>query len=372
MAVCETEIIAIPGLGPKRLKSLKDHGYDTLDKIRMAKFNDLLDIPFLGFKSTYNLKRYLGQGIDYRIMQEILEDTMTVPLAVENKNIKPWQTTKHNQIVKLQPSDFTLESTTVWSFPNRGDWATHTPEYRGNWSPRVARNIILRYSKKGDIVLDPMVGGGTTLVEATLTERNSIGIDVNPSSAMITKNRLNFPKEGEKISSEVWSRVFIGDARRMDLLEDESIDLIATHPPYANIIRYGEGIKDDLSTISDYDIFAEEMKKAADEMFRVLKPGGYCAILMGDTHNKSHYVPIAFKVMTKFLETGFILKEDVIKHEWNCWSDPRWKNKVNDRFLLTMHEHLFIFRKLSKNESVSDFRNSSLSLFRGASERRSV
>ena len=93
---------------------------------------------------------------------------------------------------------------------------------------------------------------------------------------------------------------------------------------------------------------------------------------MGDTHNKSHYVPMAFKVMTQFLEVGFILKEDIIKHEWNCWSDSKWKNKVNDRFLLTMHEHLFIFRKLSTNEKASEFKNSSLSLFQAESESRLV
>jgi DNA modification methylase len=197
-----------------------------------------------------------------------------------------------------------------------------------------------------------------------LTGRNSIGIDVNVHSAMITKNRLCFPEELKGDLPDVTSKVYLGDVRNMDLLEDESIDLIATHPPYANIIKYGKSVKGDLSAIPDYTIFAEEIGVAAQEMYRVLKPGGYCAILMGDTHNRSHYVPMAFRVMTKFMEIGFILKEDVIKHEWNCWSDSKWKNKVNDRFLLTMHEHLFIFRKLSEKEKASDFKNSSINLFR--------
>jgi len=301
-------------------------------------------------------------------MQEVLTDDMVEPLEVENRFIKPWCLSKGERLKQIQPTDFSLEKTTVWSFPNRGDWATHTPEYRGNWSPRVARNIILRYSNEGDTVLDPMVGGGTTLVEARLTGRNSIGIDINERSARIAKNRLNLPTDALAQLPETWSKVYVGDVRRMHLIEDDTIDLIATHPPYANIIRYGNGVKNDLSAIPDFGIFAEEMKVAASEMLRVLKPGGYCAILMGDTHNKCHYVPMAFNVMIKFLEVGFILKEDIIKHEWNCWSDPKWKNKVNDRFLLTMHEHLFIFRKLANYERRADYKNSSLILFQATPE----
>jgi len=57
-----------------------------------------------------------------------------------------------------------LQTTTVWSFPIRGSWATHKPTYRGNWAPQIPRNLILKYSKESDLVLDPMVGAGTTLI----------------------------------------------------------------------------------------------------------------------------------------------------------------------------------------------------------------
>lgn len=43
---------------------------------------------------------------------------------------------------------------TVWSFPDRGDWATHVGNYRGNWSPHIPRNLILRYTQPGELVLD--------------------------------------------------------------------------------------------------------------------------------------------------------------------------------------------------------------------------
>ncbi len=73
--------------------------------------------------------------------------------------------------------NFELEISSVWSFPERGNWATHNPKYRGNFAPQIARNVIIRYSKEGDLVLDPMVGGGTSLIEAKLLNRKSIGRD---------------------------------------------------------------------------------------------------------------------------------------------------------------------------------------------------
>ncbi|HDI73248.1 MAG TPA: DNA methylase, partial [Candidatus Altiarchaeales archaeon] len=99
---------------------------------------------------------------------------------------------KKINIKKIQPDKFDLETTSVWSFPKRGNWATHKGDYRGNWAPEIPRNIILRYSKEGDLVLDQMVGGGTTLIECKLTGRNGIGVDINKDAIMLTRDRLNF------------------------------------------------------------------------------------------------------------------------------------------------------------------------------------
>lgn len=72
-----------------------------------------------------------------------------------------------------------MQETTIWNFPDRGNWATHKGDYRGNWSPYVPRNLILKYSNPGDLILDNFVGSGTTLIEAKILGRNAIGIDVN-------------------------------------------------------------------------------------------------------------------------------------------------------------------------------------------------
>ncbi|HBB27403.1 TPA: site-specific DNA-methyltransferase [Candidatus Gracilibacteria bacterium] len=247
------------------------------------------------------------------------------------------------KIKKLQPEEFDQECTTVWSFPRRGNWATHNSKYRGNWSPDVVRNLIVRYSKEGDTLLDPMIGGGTTAIECKLLNRNLIAFDVNPASIELSESMLDF-----EYDSSAKIRIVQGDARElMKKVGDESVDFILHHPPYADIIKYSEGkIPEDLSNIHDIDEFADEMEKIARECFRVLKKGQYCAILIGDTRREKMYQPMAFKVMERFLRVGFALKEDIVKVQHNCKATGYWKTSSQKyNFLLIMHEHLFIFKK---------------------------
>ncbi len=246
--------------------------------------------------------------------------------------------------IKWEPEDFELEMTTVWSFPKRGDWATHDAKWRGNWSPYIPRNILLRYSQEGDIVLDQFAGGGTTLVEAKLLNRNIIGIDVNDIAIECCKEKINFEHEGANGKVEIHK----GDARNLDFITDESIDLICTHPPYANIIAYSEDIDEDLSHLKVPE-FLEKMKKVAAESYRVLKKDKFCAVLMGDTRKNGCVIPMGFEVMKIFEAAGFKTKEIIIKEQHNCKATGYWKtNSVKYNFLLLAHEYLFVFKKKKK------------------------
>lgn len=242
--------------------------------------------------------------------------------------------------IKLwEPKNFELEMTTTWSFPNRGNWATHDAKWRGNWSPYIPRNILLRYSREKDLVLDQFVGGGTTLVEAKLLNRDIIGIDVNDIALNRCKEKINFDYGEGKVYLKK------GDARNLDFIPDESIDLICTHPPYANIISYSDNIAGDLSLLKIPE-FLEEMKKVAKENYRVLKKEKFCAVLMGDTRQKGYMIPMAFQVMEIFQEAGFKLKELIIKEQHNCRATGYWKtNSIKYNFLLIAHEYLFVFKK---------------------------
>lgn len=180
-----------------------------------------------------------------------------------------------------------------------------------------------------------------TLVEAKLLNRNIIGVDVNDVALARCKEKTTFEHEG--VNGKVY--LHKGDARNLDFVSDNSIDLICTHPPYADIIRYSQDIPEDLSLLKVKD-FLEEMKKVARESYRVLKKDKFCAVLMGDTRQKGHMIPMSFDVMRIFEEAGFKLKELIIKEQHNCKATGYWKtNSVKYNFLLIAHEYLFVFRK---------------------------
>lgn len=188
--------------------------------------------------------------------------------------------------ILLQPSSFNLEQSTIWSFPNRGKWATHSGEYRGNWSPYVPRNLILLYSKPGDWILDQFLGSGTTLVEAKLLHRNAVGVDINPQSIFLSEKNLNFKYDTK-------AKVFIkeGNAMNLSFIKDEKIDFICTHPPYADIIKYSNNIDGDISLLNKQE-FQAAITEVAMESYRVLKKGKYCAVMMGDKREKGNVIPL--------------------------------------------------------------------------------
>ena len=246
-----------------------------------------------------------------------------------------------NTIQKWEPDDFSLQETTVWSFPDHGHWATHDSKWRGNWTPYIPRNILLRYSEEGELVLDQFAGGGTTLVEAKLLNRNIIGIDVNEDALLRCREKTAFTHVGANGS------VYLkrGDARNLSFIPSEGIDLICTHPPYADIIQYSQNNPEDLSRLS-VPLFLAGMKRVAQESFRVLKPHKYCAILMGDLRKKGYIVPLGFEVMRLFNDVGFKTKEIIFKEQHNCRTTGYWQaNSSRKSFLLIAHEYLFVFDK---------------------------
>jgi Predicted DNA modification methylase len=240
------------------------------------------------------------------------------------------------------------------------------------------------YTTKGETILDPMIGSGTTCIEARLLGRNCIAVDINYEALMLTMHRIYWLEEaikkhvesklepysiGDVSIEEVLQtsvRVYHGDARRLEFLSDNSVDAVFTHPPYWNIIEY-QGIchPGDLSCTKKLEEYLDLMRDIAREIYRVLKPGKYAAILVGDTRVRKHYVPISHHVLRVFLEAGFVLKEEVIKVQHKMKTTREiWRRIKNRDFLLIAHEKLFILRKPLGDEELSEYKYSTSLLYR--------
>lgn len=237
------------------------------------------------------------------------------------------------------PKNFKLENTSIWSFKERGNWATHKGDYRGNCPPQVPRNLILKYTREEDIVLDPFCGSGTLMIECKLLNRKGIGIDVNVESLKLAKDRLNF-----EYNTTYEPKLIKADSTNLQrIIPNGKIDFIFAHPPYADIIKYSKDIKEDISRLNLQE-FLNQMSLFSKECFRILKKGKICSVLIGDIRKNKNVIPLGFYIMNIFIQAGFILKEIIIKEQHNCKMTDYWKNKNMDFYLLA-HEYVFVLKK---------------------------
>ena len=176
------------------------------------------------------------------------------------------------------------------------------------------------------------------MIEAKLLGRNAIGVDINFKAVDLSNTNLNF-------SCQEKSKIFTkqGNANNLSFIKDESIDLICTHPPYADIIRYSKDIPGDISNLK-YEQFLKELEQVAKESYRVLKKQGICAFMMGDMRKKGYVLPLGMNSMQKFVNEGFKLKEIIIKEQHNCKAAEYW-DKIEKAFFMLAHEYIFVLEK---------------------------
>lgn len=237
------------------------------------------------------------------------------------------------------PKEFEVEKTTIWSFKERGKWATHKGDYRGNCPPQVPRNLILKYTEENDIVLDPFCGSGTSMIECKLLNRKGIGIDVNVEALKLAKSRLDF-----EYNIAYTPKLIKADSTNLqNIIQNEKIDFIFAHPPYSDIIKYSKDIAEDISKLNLQE-FLSQINLFSKECFRVLKKDKICSILIGDIRKNKNIIPLGFYIMNIFIQTGFTLKEIIIKEQHNCKMTDYWKNKNIDFYLLA-HEYVYVLKK---------------------------
>ena len=152
-----------------------------------------------------------------------------------------------------------LETTTLWDFPtqNYGDRPHGDNKFNGVTPAFVIWNLLQRYTKPGDLVVDPMAGSGTTIDVAKELGRKVIGYDIAPYRDDIIQN----------------------DARHISL-EDESVDFVFIDSPYSDNVKYSDH-PDCIGRIScEREEFFDELEKVAREIHRILKPGKHMACLL--------------------------------------------------------------------------------------------
>lgn len=234
-------------------------------------------------------------------------------------------------------------TTTLWEYPSQHHDADDAPgkHYTGATPSWVIWQLLQRYTREGDLIIDPFAGSGTTVDVALANARRSLGYDLNPESQRT-------------------GLIFRADARDLPL-EDEVADFVFMDPPYSTHVEYSDDPRCigrlDAGAPSDRgDIGAEyydAMDKVFEEAHRVLKPGRYLAVYVSDSYKKrspnspaADFMPIGFELFAllrkRFKPVDIIA---VVRHNKKLEQGNWKKAAVEQNFYLRGFNYCLIFRK---------------------------
>jgi DNA modification methylase len=271
-----------------------------------------------------------------RLIKSFMEDKTS---GINDLNLNRWK----------EYADLITDS--LWVIDKRDKSGAHSAGYWGNFIPQIPNQFLRRYTKKGEWVLDPFLGSGTTLIECKRFGRNGFGIELNDEVIKLAKANLI----KEKIKSKVKVKVIKGDSGRVDLktelkkLKTDSVQFVLLHPPYWDIINFSKK-KNDLSNAKSVEEFLKMFGKVIDNTCSVLDKGRYLAVVIGDKYTDGEWIPLGFYTMQEVMKRGYKLKSTIVKNF------DTTKGKLNQKelwryralaggFYIFKHEYIFLFKK---------------------------
>lgn len=244
-----------------------------------------------------------------------------------------------------------IHTDSLWMIERRVRTNGHHASYWGNFVPQIPNQMMRRYTKPGDWVLDTFAGSGTSLIEGMRLGRNTLGVELQERMVDQVRQQIDTIPNPHQVQAQVYQ----GDSTTIDfgrLLAQhgqESAQLVLMHPPYFDIIKFSDDPRD-LSNSASVDDFLEMIGRLVDNVSPYLDQGRYLVLVIGDKYAKGDWIPLGFHAMNEVMQRGFSLKSIVVKNFEETSGKRAQKELWRYRALLGgfyvfKHEYIFLFRK---------------------------